>query len=890
MTENELRESLGIPIDAKQVMIFSQSSHLDWDWLENFTTLCSDDSAPYFHSNQEYVQKPAFMVFDEAVGLVLQYQAATPAYYYSVAEIGFLQAYAQSSARRQEDLQKCGTFLHLCGGGITSPDNLLPHGETFIRNFLVARQWIDATLPALPVQNLWIPDDFGHDSQLPVAAAAMDFLGAGFSRVPGGWPDGQGPLDKSPSIAEQLRKDGFDFVWRAADGSSLLAHWMSDTYWEGDRIDTGNDGVYSCWLNNKDSSPTGYMFLPLGVDFEPPRAQLLSYMDGWNQGSGTQSYRGTGAYAVAATFDTFVQFLTFHRDKVKTRAFDGVPYFFGFFASRPSNKIVHYQATRALLAAEALGAVADAAAGMRGGNADRLAAQQEAWAVLVPSTHHDYITGTSGTQYKDVNALEQLPRLELAGTLADGLREDAISQLAGSIAVNPPSPFAVPVVVCNPLGFPRSGIVSLPGGAGFGAQSAGSGDAVQQCADGSLLFRASAPSLGYTTAWLRTDVASSLPPGVTINQPAQDSWTLSNEFLSATVHKSLSLTSFKPVGSPMSILADNGNTLAFYNDNGAIYRYGNERTDTSMTPYLDPTFITTGPISVLEQGPLRVSVRTVTTLNRSGTNCVFEQTYTLVAGEPFLRMSISGSMPKNMSLFVRFPFYGLVTSLTRGTTCHWSDARTIPYWPDPTFYATHDWLLPVDANGQVFAAVYHDAVPSWGYDAQGALLGNVLRNSYGEDHYGARASDPGVHLQHYALRVPGGLGGPATGQPLREALQFTTPMLARPIAPPPLSSATMPETFSLASVTSPSSAIITAAKAADAAPSDLILRLYQPTNAGQRVSITTAVDATNARVQSALEKEFVNQPPNGSASNPAANGLTVQMDRALVTVRLPGVL
>jgi hypothetical protein len=38
MTENEksIRSRLGIPSDAKYVVILDQSAHLDWDWNRNF--------------------------------------------------------------------------------------------------------------------------------------------------------------------------------------------------------------------------------------------------------------------------------------------------------------------------------------------------------------------------------------------------------------------------------------------------------------------------------------------------------------------------------------------------------------------------------------------------------------------------------------------------------------------------------------------------------------------------------------------------------------------------------------------------------------------------------------------------------------------------------------
>jgi len=904
-TEQQIRQTLGIPDAAQQVILFSQSSHLDWDWLETFPTLC-DSTSPYFGAGMA----PAFTIFDAAVNLVKKNQSKNPPYYYSVAEIGFLQAYAESTAARLQGLKDCGSFLHLCGGGITSPDNLLPHGEAFLRNFLVAQQWYAANL-GLPVMNVWIPDDFGHDSQLPVTVAAMGLAGAGFARIPGAADQDPAatPLDGSYSLAQTLgpqSNEGVDFQWVANDGSTILGHWMIDHYCQGDNIGSGdsNDRILSYYTKNAGSSPTPYIFVPIGCDFATPQAGLLTYMTNWNNGSGDASYAGTGAWAVAATFDHYVQLISFHLDELKQRKpFDAVPYWLGHYASRPANKIVHYGASRILVAAEVMGVVTDAAAGaVIGGNAARLAREQAAWAALVPSTHHDYITGTSGTQYADVNAEEQLPRLRLAASLAQDLLDDATETLRSGINPGtPPNDFATPVVVCNPLGFVRTDLVSLPGGAEIGAASlynAKGNQPVQQNADGSLLFIASAPSLGYDTVFLNTREPQSSPSTVSISN-AGTAWTLTNDVLSVTVDQASQwgITNLSAVGSTINVIASPGigNALTFYDDSeGNLYRYGNETGSSGMSP-ASPTVFAGSPV-VLERGPLRVTLQAQLIVSFPKATYVYVLTYSLVAGEPFVRMSVSGATPSQTSVFVRFPFAGgTVTSLTRGTTYHWADNPMVPYWEPPVFWATHNFVIPTNHDGVVLAAVYHDGMPSWGYDADGSLLGNILRNTYdGTAPYGAGAWDHGLHTQRYALRIPDSLGDPTTGQPLQEALRFVTPMVARTIAPPPLSSNAYPASWSLASVSSPSTsippAILTAAKPADSAPTDLILRVYQPTNLPQAVNIVTAINASRATVQTALEGAFQYQQPNAAISSATSSGVTVQMNNALATLRLPEVL
>ena len=167
--EARVRAELGIPPDAPRVFIFSQSSHLDWDWLRTF---------------DEYYQRSVDGIFTDALGLLSQYHAAPHHYFYSIAEMGFLQRFVTQHPDLLQPLKDVGQDLRIVGGGITSPDNLLPSGEAFIRDYLVGKTWVDATL-GLPIRQAWLPDDFGHDAQLPIVLEAMGFQGVGFARVPG---------------------------------------------------------------------------------------------------------------------------------------------------------------------------------------------------------------------------------------------------------------------------------------------------------------------------------------------------------------------------------------------------------------------------------------------------------------------------------------------------------------------------------------------------------------------------------------------------------------------------------------------------------------------------------------------------------------------------------
>src|SRR5215831_9431517 len=85
-----LRTEPGIPPDAKRVVILSQSSHLDWDWRLTFDEYFQGPlSDPLLFIRPGTVET----IFSDALGLVAASHASAAHYYYSVAEMGYLQRF-----------------------------------------------------------------------------------------------------------------------------------------------------------------------------------------------------------------------------------------------------------------------------------------------------------------------------------------------------------------------------------------------------------------------------------------------------------------------------------------------------------------------------------------------------------------------------------------------------------------------------------------------------------------------------------------------------------------------------------------------------------------------------------------------------------------------------
>src|SRR5262245_25852396 len=147
-TEACVRAELGIPPGATRVAILSQSSHLDWDWHYTFEEYFSGPLAdPLLFLFPGTVDT----VLSDAAGLLSSSHDAGTRYYYSVAEMGFLQRFVEAHPDALGTLGGVGQDLRIVGGGVTSPDSLLPSGEAFIRDYLVGKTWLDATL-GLPLR------------------------------------------------------------------------------------------------------------------------------------------------------------------------------------------------------------------------------------------------------------------------------------------------------------------------------------------------------------------------------------------------------------------------------------------------------------------------------------------------------------------------------------------------------------------------------------------------------------------------------------------------------------------------------------------------------------------------------------------------------------------
>jgi hypothetical protein len=388
-----VRMRLGIPADARQVLVLCESSHWDTNWLKT--------SAEYFDERVEPILFKALAALE-----------AEPRRVYCIESLFFLERFWEKHAAEHARVRRLFEEgrLKLLSTSFTTPDTLLPHAETVLRDFELGHAWLEEVgLPAAP-PTAYFPDNFGHSPHLPSLMQALGVRGVSVTRIDGMYFVGsdwepRSNFPRAASTAELLEKvhKSHDFLWRDDSGAEVVCHWNAHTYFMGDML--AHKGVIR-WAGNTYAVPwrtkrhiarrldgyaeqlagfarTPYLLCPIGMDFNDPIDGLQALVDRDNGRFGE-----TGRWTVVAGLDDYFALLEPHREKLPVLEADPNPYWMGFLATRPEVKQRPTRIARTLLEAEALAAFAP-----------RAPAVEEAlalgWRTLVLSNHHDYIPGTS---------------------------------------------------------------------------------------------------------------------------------------------------------------------------------------------------------------------------------------------------------------------------------------------------------------------------------------------------------------------------------------------------------------------------------------------------------------------------------------------------------------
>ena len=336
---------------------------MDWDWRATFEQYYSIGITS--RPNADPIT-PVRATLDKAISLMQD--VSNPGYQFNLAEVAWLKRYLLDKPTLAPQMVLLENKFFFLGGGITSPDNLVCNGEAFIRNYLTGRNYVKSIgLGNLLTDICWIPDDFGHDPQLPVVLNAMGMKAVSFWRVPGNEPvppDAYRPTDpKIKSVQDELFGNSVCFMWKAADGSVTLTQQMYNGRncgygiifnQDGTHADTGASTLNSfVQLGFKPASicDQELYVAPCGADFSHPSFDLVRAVDVYN----SKYYSSTGIYAVMGTFVEFADRLLEDTHQLRTiQNLDASNFWTGYFATRVQLKINQQRTVNQLMAAESL--------------------------------------------------------------------------------------------------------------------------------------------------------------------------------------------------------------------------------------------------------------------------------------------------------------------------------------------------------------------------------------------------------------------------------------------------------------------------------------------------------------------------------------------------------
>jgi alpha-mannosidase len=324
-------------------------------------------------------------------------------------------------------------------------DELIPSGESLVRNLLAGRAVLESLAATAP-QLLYSPDAFGHPAMLPAIAAGFGMPLVILWRGYGGTRHPRGDVAR----------------WRSADGSSVLLYHLSPQGYElGASLPAMGDEARARWASLRavlePRATVREVLLPNGANHHARQRDRARAVRALADAARPHVVRLTslaefGRSIVAASASAELP-------EVSGELRDSYGYTWalqGTFGSRSALKRRAARAERTLLRnTEPWVALAERARPTK-----RSALMRETWKTLLQCQPHDTLCGCS----VDAVARAMSARLEEVEVQSAGLREDAVFDLIGYDAVatrSAPNAWRSSVVVCNPAARARGGVAAV---------------------------------------------------------------------------------------------------------------------------------------------------------------------------------------------------------------------------------------------------------------------------------------------------------------------------------------------------------------------------------------------------------------------------------------------
>ena len=643
---------------------------------------------------------------------------------------------------------KAGTW-EVVGGMWIEPDLNLISGESIARQIIYGQQYNKSKFGSY-TKVAWLPDTFGFCWQLPqlLLQGKIDY----FVTQKFQWND-------TTKFPHQL------FWWEAPDGSRVLSLMSSEI---GEGIDPLKTIDYACkWQTNTGIDESLWLF-GVGDHGGGPTRDMLELADRWSQSDVFPDLEFTTAVKyldkLASRKDS--QSLPVWKDELY------LEFHRGCFTTHADQKRSNRQCEDLLYQAELWSSLAYIV-NKRPYPEDLKLQLETVWKQTLFNQFHDIIPGTAiGPVY--ITANEEWENVERTTTQ---IISNALSQISDRIALKPPHPGNIRIVIFNPSNWQRTEVIGLPidyeGGEWAVFDSEGQ---LVPCelSDGNLLFLAAdLPSIGYRTFWLTvfliTDRLHYDDSDSDLNSLGAGDFTLENQFVLVKIDfHTGDIARIWDKLNHREVLQDEigGNHLEAFHDAGQYWDAWNIDPQYAEKP-LPPSRLKS--IEWIEKGAIRQRVRVV----RELAGCNFQQDYILDTHSPILRITTSVDwQAEHVLVKANFPLNLTADKATYEIACGAIERTTKPETPAEKAkweVPAHHWADLTDNSGEYGVSLLNDC--KYGCDAGCDYLRlTLLRSSSWPD----PSADRGYHEFTYAIYTHAGTWQAA--QTVRKGYEFNSPL------------------------------------------------------------------------------------------------------------------
>ena len=459
--------------------------------------------------------------------------------------------------------------LAIVGGMDVMPDVVKPGGEMFVRQVQYGKRYFREAL-GVEVTTGWLLDTFGHHSQIPQLLRQAGFQSFWFCRGV--------PREETPA----------EFLWQGLDGTSIQAFWLPFSY----GLFYGPPRPFPefrKYFEKQFSALNPYVRAServglAGVDVSEPEDHVPPLIAEFNR-------QPDVPFLIRPAVPAHYEAVVARRVNQPVITGDLSPIFQGTYSSRIELKQTTRELEQRLLTAEKLSALA----GWLGTPPD-VAMLWRAWEPVMFNQTHDLASGVM----TDVVYEDTVRSFGFSKRLTDEVIEERWEHIAARIDTRGEG---IPVVVFNPLAWPRTDVAGVDLGFGEGGvQGVGLVDdagtavpvqlqQVERYGDGALkrtwitFVAHEVPSLGYAVYHVQPQrTAGATPQEATEGKP-QDF--IENEHYRVTFNlETGAITSLLDKAARWETLAGPANVIAREQDKGdlwELYRGLDGGSDIAMT-------------------------------------------------------------------------------------------------------------------------------------------------------------------------------------------------------------------------------------------------------------------------------------------------------------------